>query len=253
MDIIQIPVLTDNYIYLIHDPASAETAAVDPALAEPVLAELARRGWTLTYILNTHHHNDHVGGNIELKRATACQIIASAADRHRIPGIDRAVDGGDEIRVGRYKAQVISTPGHTGGHVVYHFAEDHALFCGDTLFVMGCGRLFDGTIGQLWESLQMLQTLPDATRIFCAHEYTQNNGRFALAVDPDNLALQAKMAVVADLRAKQCPTVPSTMLEERATNPFLRADDARVQKNMGLFGKSPFEVFTALRAMKDRF
>jgi len=253
LNIVQIPVLTDNYSYLLHDPVSLETAAVDPALAQPVLDELAKRGWQLTYIFNTHHHHDHVGGNLELKAKTACQIIGPAADKHRIPGIDRCVSDRDVVMMGGYSAQVLETHGHTSGHIVYYFASENALFCGDTLFVMGCGRLFDGTIGQLWQSLQKLQTLPAATRIYCAHEYTQNNGRFALTLEPQNPALQEKMAWVNQLRANGQPTVPSTIAEELATNPFMRTDSVELQTSLGLVGKSSLDIFTAMRALKDRF
>ena len=177
LTIIQIPVLTDNYIYLIHEPVSGETAVIDPALAQPVLDVLDKKGWRLAYVFNTHHHWDHVGGNLELKQSRF-KIIAAQLDRGRIPGIDIGVSEDDVISLGRHQALVISTPGHTSGHIVYHFAEDGALFCGDTLFVMGCGRLFEGTPEQMWNSLQKLQALPPSTRIYCTHEYTQANGRF---------------------------------------------------------------------------
>ena len=253
LTIIQIPVLSDNYIYLIHDPVSRETAVIDPALAEPVLDALDKKGWRLTYILNTHHHLDHVGGNLELKQKTGCKIIAAQSDRDRIPGIDIGVNEDDVIAVGRHLAKVISSPGHTSGHIVYHFAEDGALFCGDTLFVMGCGRLFEGTAEQMWNSLQKLKALPLSTRIYCTHEYTQTNGRFALSVEPDNLQLQQKMIEVQQLRAENKPTVPSTIEQERATNPFFRADSIGVQKTLGLENESPVRVFTELRKRKDSF
>jgi hydroxyacylglutathione hydrolase len=253
LSILQIPVLTDNYIYLIHDPVSAETAVIDPALAQPVLAVLDKKGWGLTSILNTHHHWDHVGGNLELKQKTGCRIIASQSDRDRIPGIDMGVSEDDVISLGQQSARVISTPGHTKGHIVYHFAEDSALFCGDTLFVMGCGRLFEGTPEQMWNSLQKLKALPPSTRIYCTHEYTQANGRFALSVEPDNSHTQQKMLEVQQLRAENKPTVPSTIEEERATNPFFRADSISVQKTLGMEGQSPVRVFTELRKRKDSF
>ncbi|MFZ2451092.1 MAG: hydroxyacylglutathione hydrolase [Methylovulum miyakonense] len=253
LNIVQIPVLTDNYIYLIHDPVSAETAVVDPAVAQPVLDELAKRGWRLSYIFNTHHHGDHVGGNLELQAKTACQIIGPAADKHRIPGIDRCVSDQDVVTLGNHSAKVLETHGHTSGHVVYYFASENALFCGDTLFVMGCGRLFDGTIADLWQSLQKLQTLPATTRIYCAHEYTQSNGRFALTLEPENPVLQEKMVRVNQLRANGQPTVPSTIAEELATNPFLRTDSVELQKSLGLAGKGSLEIFTAIRALKDQF
>ncbi|MFA5921910.1 MAG: hydroxyacylglutathione hydrolase [Methylococcaceae bacterium] len=253
LTITQIPVLTDNYIYLINDPVSGETAVIDPALAQPVLDVLEKKGWRLTYILNTHHHWDHVGGNLELKQKTGCKIIAAQADRDRIPGIDRGVGEDDVISLGQHQARVISTPGHTRGHIVYHFAEDGALFCGDTLFVMGCGRLFEGSPEQMWNSLQKLKALPPSTRIYCTHEYTQTNGQFALSVEPDNRQLQEKMIEVKQLRTENKPTVPSTIEQEIATNPFFRADSISIQKTLGLESQSPVSVFTELRKRKDSF
>ena len=253
LTIIQIPVLTDNYIYLLHDSVSGETAVVDPALAQPVLDVLEAKGWQLTYLLNTHHHWDHVGGNLELKQKTGCQIIAAQADWARIHGIDSGVVDGDIISLGQHQARVIETPGHTSGHVVYYFAKDEALFCGDTLFVMGCGRLFEGTAEQLWASLQKLKALPPSTRIYCTHEYTQANGQFALSVEPDNKYTQQKMLEVAKLRLIHKSTVPSTIGEERATNPFFREGSSSLQKNLGLDNQSPVSVFTELRKRKDSF
>jgi hydroxyacylglutathione hydrolase len=253
LNIIQIPVLTDNYIYLLHDPATGETAVVDPALAQPVLDVLDEKGWRLTTILNTHHHWDHVGGNLELKQKTGCKIIAAQSDRDRIPGIDMGVSEDDIITLGGRPARVISTPGHTSGHVVYHFAEDGALFCGDTLFVMGCGRLFEGAPEQMWNSLQKLKAMPPSTRIYCTHEYTQTNGRFALSVEPDNCQLQQKMLEVQRLRAENKPTVPSTIAQEIATNPFFRLDSISIQKNLGLESQPTLRVFTELRKRKDSF
>ncbi|MDD1609883.1 MAG: hydroxyacylglutathione hydrolase [Methylococcaceae bacterium] len=253
LDIIQIPVLTDNYIYLLHDTVSGETAVVDPAVAEPVLDILNQHGWQLTYILNTHHHGDHVGGNLELKRHTGCQIIGANADKHRIPALDRAVVEGDVINLGTHSAQVMETAGHTSGHIVYYFAEDNALFCGDTLFVMGCGRLFEGSAEQLWQSLQKLKTLPADTRVYCAHEYSQANARFALSVEPDNVALQQKMTVIQQQRANNLPTVPSTIAEELATNPFFREDSPALRANLNCTTDAPVEVFAKLRRLKDSF
>ena len=253
LTIIQIPVLTDNYIYLIHDHGIGRNRRIDPALAQPVLDVLDKKGWRLTYILNTHHHWDHVGGNLELKQKTGCKIIAAQSDRERIPGIDIGVSEDDVISLGLHTARVISTPGHTSGHIVYYFAEDGALFCGDTLFVMGCGRLFEGTPEQMWNSLQKLKALPPSTRVYCAHEYTQANGRFALSVEPDNPQLQQKMLEVQRLRAENQPTVPSTIEQESATNPFFRPDSISIQKTLGLEHESPLSVFTELRKRKDSF
>ena len=251
--IIQIKVLEDNYIYLIHDETSGETAVIDPALAQPVLDVLDEKGWRLTYVLNTHHHWDHVEGNLEIKQRTACKVVAAQSDRERVPGIDLGVNEGDAIFLGEHKLQVIATPGHTSGHVVYYSADNLALFCGDTLFVMGCGRLFDGTAEQMYQSLQTIKALPPETRVYCAHEYTEANGRFALSIEPDNKQLQDKMLTVRQLRAEQKPTVPSTIEQERATNPFFRVDSLSVQQTLGLLGENPVRVFTELRKRKDNW
>jgi hydroxyacylglutathione hydrolase len=253
LEIVQFPALTDNYIYLLHDQQSGETAVIDPSEAEPVLQVLKQKGWQLTYILNTHHHSDHVEGNLELKRQTACQIIASDFDKQRISGVDRSVQAGEIIKLGAHSAEVIATVGHTNGHVVYYFADSNALFCGDTLFVMGCGRLFEGSAADLWQSLQKLKALPSDTRVYCAHEYSQNNGRFALTVEPDNIALQEKMNQVNELRVNGLPSVPSTIKEELATNPFLREDSASLRKNIDCLAKPAVEVFAKLRQLKDNF
>ena len=253
LDIIQIPVLNDNYIYMLHDSVSLETAVIDPALEQPVLDMLAEKGWQLSFILNTHHHWDHVGANLALKQQTGCKIIAAASDRERIPGIDVGVEQGDVISLGEHQAQVVETPGHTSGHVVYYFAEDQALFCGDTLFVMGCGRLFEGTPQQMYASLQTLKALPPSTRVYCTHEYTLANATFALSVEPDNIFLQRKLLTVTQLRAANIATVPSTIAEEIATNPFFREDSISIQKELGLVGAEPDVVFTALRRRKDDY
>lgn len=253
LTILQLPVLNDNYIYLIHDPVSGETAAVDPAVAQPVLNILDQKGWQLTAILNTHHHSDHVGGNLELKQLTGCTVIAPLSDRNRIPGLDRGVVDGDVITLGKHSARVISTPGHTSGHVVYHFADDNMLFCGDTLFVMGCGRLFEGTAEQMWHSLQKLKMLPGSTQVYCAHEYTQANGRFALTIEPNNRELQQRMEIVNRLRAESLSTVPSTIAQELATNPFFREDSLALQETIKMVNKKPVEIFAKVRRLKDRF
>jgi hydroxyacylglutathione hydrolase len=253
LTILTLPVLNDNYIYLLHDPVSGETAVVDPAVAQPVLDVLDQNGWQLSMILNTHHHGDHVGGNLELKHFTGCTIFAPLSDQHRIPGIDRHGVDGDVLTLGKHSAKVISTPGHTSGHVVYHFADDNALFCGDTLFVMGCGRLFEGTAEQMWHSLQKLKALPASTQIYCAHEYTQANGRFALTVEPCNQALQQRMDVVNQQRSEHLPTVPSTIEQELATNPFFREDSPALQETIKTMNKKPVEIFAQVRRLKDNF
>lgn len=253
LEVIQIPALSDNYIYLLHEAESGETAAVDPADAEPVLRALAERGWRLTQVLNTHHHGDHVGGNLELKRRTGCTITGSEQDRGRIPGIDRAVREGDIVHVGSAAAHVLFVPGHTLGHVAYWFRDESLLFCGDTLFAMGCGRLFEGTAEDMWGSLKRLRELPPETRGYCAHEYTETNGRFALTVEPDNPALLARMEEVRRLRRLGRPTVPFRIADELATNPFLRPESPAIRAALSLRQASEQDVFAETRRRKDHF
>ena len=253
LDIRQIPVLSDNYVYLIREPVGGAVAVVDPAVPEPVLEEADRLGWTITHILNTHHHGDHVGGNRKIKAATGCTIVGPRADAARIPGIDVEVGDGERYAFGNEEAQVFDVPGHTRGHIAFWFAASEALFCGDTLFALGCGRMFEGTPQQFWASLSKLRALPDATRVYCAHEYTQANARFALSVDGGNADLVARADRVDAARARHEPTVPSLLGEEKATNPFLRADDAAFAARLGLAGGDPVDVFAEVRARKDNF
>lgn len=226
--ILRLPALSDNYVWLVHDPVSTETIVVDPAQADPVLAALAERGWTLTAIWNTHWHPDHTGGNDGLKAATNCIVIAPAAEAAKIPTADRLVGEGDRVAIGTHRAAVLEVPAHTAGHIAYHFAEDALVFVGDTLFAMGCGRLFEGTAEQMFANMQRLAALPDSTQVYCAHEYTLSNARYARVAEPDNAAITARLAAVERLRAAGEATVPTTIGEERATNPFLRATDARM-------------------------
>ncbi|MEN8260820.1 MAG: hydroxyacylglutathione hydrolase [Pseudomonadota bacterium] len=253
LDILQIPVLNDNYVYLVRDHGSGATAVVDPAVAQPVIDALEHKGWQLTHILNTHHHGDHVGANVELKRKYRCTIAGARADRHRIPGIDVELAESDIFSLGESNAVVLEVPGHTVGHIAYYFPDDAALFCGDTLFVMGCGRLFEGSAKQMWQSLEKLKALPGHTRIYCAHEYTQTNGRFALTVEPENPSLRQIMRTVDELRRQNRPTVPSTLDQELATNPFLRSRSHDLQKTLDMVGADPLEVFAETRRRKDRF
>ncbi|MFC3052472.1 hydroxyacylglutathione hydrolase [Kordiimonas pumila] len=253
LEIVQIPVLHDNYLYLLHAHESGETAIVDPAVEDPVVAELEKRSWNLTHILNTHHHNDHTGANLALKGRYDATVIGSANDQARIPGIDIAVGEGDQITLGDNMASVYFVPGHTRGHIAYFFASNKALFCGDTMFSMGCGRLFEGSPDQMWQSLSKLMSLPDDTRIYCAHEYTQSNGTFALSVEPENKALQSRMAEVIRLRDAGKPTVPSILALEKETNPFLRPMSEEIQENVGLIGAPLPAVFAEVRRRKDSF
>jgi hydroxyacylglutathione hydrolase len=253
LEVVRVPALTDNYLWLVREPESGAVAVVDPAEAAPIERALAERNWRLTHILNTHHHGDHVGGNLALKAATGCTIVGPRADRARIPGIDVEVGDGERYRFGAATAEVFDVPGHTRGHIAYWFAASDALFCGDTLFLMGCGRLFEGTPAQMWDSLGKLKRLPGSARIYCAHEYTQSNARFALSVDGGNAALVARARAVADARARGEPTVPGTLAEELATNPFLRADRPELAAAVGLPPGDPVAVFAAVRRAKDQF
>jgi hydroxyacylglutathione hydrolase len=223
LEIIRIPVLSDNYVWLVHDPVSGETMVVDPAVAAPVLAEADARGWQITQIWNTHWHPDHTGGNAEIKAATGCVITGPEAERERIPTLDRFVAEGDHVALGAVAAQVLDVPAHTAGHIAYYFADDQAAFVGDTLFAMGCGRLFEGTADQMYSNMRKLEALGDETQVYCAHEYTLSNGRFALTVEPDNQALVDRIASVTAMRERGEPTVPTSIALERATNPFMRA------------------------------
>lgn len=226
LEVVRIPVLSDNYIWLVHDAASGETVAVDPAVADPVLEAAAARGWRIDQIWNTHWHGDHTGGNAAIKAATGCIITGPAAEAERIGTLDRMVGEGDSVRIGDHVAQVMAVPAHTAGHIAYHLSDERIAFVGDTLFAMGCGRLFEGTAAQMFANLQRLAALPEDTRVYCAHEYTLSNGRFALTVEPDNAALAARVAAVEAARARGEATVPTSIGEERATNIFMRARDA---------------------------
>lgn len=225
LDIVRVPALDDNYVWLLHDPVSEETVVVDPAEAAPVIAVAKERGWTISQIWNTHWHPDHTGGNAELK-ALGATVSGPAAEADKIPTLDHALREGDTVRIGAHVARVIETPGHTAGHIVFHMAEDDVLFSGDTLFAMGCGRLFEGGPAQMFANMQRLAALPEETLVYCAHEYTQSNGRFAAAAEPDNHAVIERMKDVDARRAAGEATVPTTIALERATNPFLRASSA---------------------------
>ena len=238
LEIVRVPVLSDNYAWLIHDPDSGDTVAVDPGEAQPVLDAAAARGWTVGQVWTTHWHPDHTAGNVAMK-AAGVRISGPAAEADRIPTVDVQVGEGDTVAIGGHVADVMLVPGHTAGHIAFHLAADRAVFTGDTLFAMGCGRLFEGTPAQMFANMQRYATLPDDTMVYCGHEYTQSNGRYALVADPGNAAIAERMAVVDAMRASGEATVPTTIGQERATNPFLYADNV--------------ETFAALRQGKDDF
>lgn len=253
LEVHMFPCLQDNYGFLVHDPQAGLTAVIDTPDVVAIEAALIERDWALTHILNTHHHFDHAGGNLEIKQKTHCTIVGPRADAERIPGIDIQLGDGDVFEFGRHRATIFDTPGHTRGHIVYHFADARLAFVGDTLFAMGCGRLFEGTPEQMWSSLQKIMQWPDDTKLYCAHEYTQANARFALSVEPDNAALRARSEEVDRLRAQGQATVPTTLGLEKATNPFLRPTSPALQSTLGLPADNLVEVFARTRQLKDSF
>lgn len=247
----QFTCLSDNYGFLLHDTDSHETVCIDTPDAQACLLEAEMKGWRITQIWNTHWHPDHAGGNAAIKAATGCTITAPAGDAAKIEGVDRMVDQGDTVLIGAVAAHVLNVGGHTLGHVAYHLPQANHAFVGDSLFALGCGRMFEGTAPQFWASLARLKALPPSTLIHCAHEYTASNARFALHADPDNAALAAYADEIAAKRAAGEPTVPALLERELATNPFLRADDPAMQARWG--GSDAVATFAALRAAKDSF
>lgn len=239
LEIVAVPAFTDNYLWLVRDPDSGEVAVVDPGDAAPVLAEVGRRGWNIGQVWNTHWHSDHTGGNAEVVAATGARLSAPEAEADRIAGVDIQLKDGDTVRLGAHVGEVWAMPGHTLGHIALVFREDGVAFVGDTMFVMGCGRLFEGTPEQMHASLQRLATLPDPTLVYCAHEYSLSNARFAAHLHPQDAAVADRLAAIEASRAAGKATVPTSIGEERATNPFLRAGDAT--------------EFAALRRAKDEF
>jgi hydroxyacylglutathione hydrolase len=247
------PCLSDNFGVLLHDPATGSTAAIDAPEAAPVEAALESAGWRLTDILVTHHHADHTGGIAALKQRHRCRVVAPAGEATRIPLVDETVRENDTVRVGSLAGRVLETPGHTGGHISYFFPADKLAFVGDTLFSIGCGRVIEGTPEMMWTSLLKLRGLPDDTRIYCGHEYTQANIRFAKTIEPDNAALGERAKQVENLLAERKPTIPSTIGEEKEANPFLRADLTEVAKAVGLAGQPAWKVFAEIRERKNKF
>jgi hydroxyacylglutathione hydrolase len=245
--------LKDNYGVLVHDPATGATAAIDAPEAAPVEAALAATGWKLTDILVTHHHGDHTAGIAELKQHHHCRVVAPRREADKIPDVDVEVSEGDTVKVGSLTAEVIETPGHTLGQINYFFPEDKLLFAGDTLFSIGCGRVIEGKPAQMWQSLLKLRALPDDTSVYCGHEYTDANIRFALTIEPGNAALNARAAEVKKQIAAGTPTIPSKLGEEKRANVFLRADEPAVAAAVGLAGKPAADVFAEVRERKNRF
>ncbi|MCM2562659.1 hydroxyacylglutathione hydrolase [Lutimaribacter sp. EGI FJ00015] len=253
LEIVTIPCLSDNYAFLAHDKASGETALIDVPEAGPILEELDRRGWQLTHILLTHHHLDHVQGIDAVLAAYPAKVVGATADAHRLPPLDIGVAEGDTVQIGGESGHVIDVSGHTVGHIAFHFPESQVAFTADSLMALGCGRLFEGTPGQMWQSLQKLAALPPETLICSGHEYTATNARFAQTIEPGNTRLMSRIDRIGEARAKGLPTVPSLLSVELETNPFLRADQPGVRQGVGMEGAAPDEVFAEVRRRKDAF
>ena len=253
LEIHQFRCLSDNYGFLVHDTDSGLTACIDTPEVEPTLAALEAKGWSLTHIWNTHWHPDHTGGNLEIQEKTGCKIFGPRNERDRIPGIETELGEGSTFDFGAHPVRVFDVPGHTSGHVAFWLPDDGVAFVGDTLFALGCGRLFEGTAEQMWDSLGKLAALPPETVMYCAHEYTQANAQFALSVDPENAALVERVQEIDALRAQGVPTVPTTLASELATNPFLRAEEPEFQRSLDMEGADPVEVFAETRKRKDNF
>lgn len=250
-EIISVPILTDNYVHVIHDPKSGATACIDPGVAEPVIQAVHSRGWDITHILLTHTHGDHIGGVAEIAETFGAHVYGSANACDSVSRCTHALSEGQKIKVGELTAQVLDVPGHTQNHLAYVFSG--ALFCGDTLFSLGCGRLLGGTAAQLWCSLQKIRNLPADTKIYCAHEYTQANADFAISIDPTNQDLKQRIVEVDALRAAHKPTIPSTLASEIKCNPFLRCDNFAFKSQFGMMACDPENVFAELRRHKDNF
>jgi len=254
VEVIRVPCLDDNYGWIIHEKDTGATAIVDTPEAGPYQRELAKRGWSLSHIFNTHHHWDHTGSNLELK-GDGVTIYGPVKERTKIPGIDCAVGDGDTFEFGNQKIEILDVGGHTKGHIAYHFPQSQLVFPGDAIFALGCGKMFEGTPTQYWKSLQTLRSLPDPTIIYCAHEYTMGNAKFAISVEPSNEQLVTRVKDVYDKRSKGLPTVPSTMGEEKQTNPFLRFDISdEIRTNVGATDKDDLStIFAKVRSAKDNF
>lgn len=244
---------SDNYGVLVHDPETGLTAAIDAPEEQPILDAADRRGWTITHIFTTHHHTDHVEANLALKERYGLEITGPINEAVAIPGLDRTVGDGDEFLFGDHPVRIIETPGHTAGHICYHFPEDKLLFAADTLFALGCGRLLERSAQDMWHSLQKLAALRDETAVYFGHEYTLTNARFALSIDPDNVRLQARARDIETARAEGRFTIPTTIAIEKETNPFLRVNDPAIRRNLLMENRTSEEVFAEIRKRKDNF
>ncbi len=253
LELVTIPCLSDNYAFLVHDPDTGQTACVDVPEVGPILAALRARGWVLSHILLTHHHDDHIAGVGALREATGARVLGAAADAHRLPPLDQALAEGDSFAIGAHKVALIDVPGHTGGHIAFHIPSAAMVFTGDSLMAAGCGRLFEGSGAQMWASLQKLAALPPDTLVCSGHEYTASNIRFALTLEPANAALISRSKAVDEARRRLDPTVPSRLSDELATNPFLRAHLAEMKARLGLPDAADPVVFAEIRSRKDRF
>lgn len=252
LEIHQFPCLSDNFGVLIRDPARDVTASIDAPDAGAVTAALKEKGWTLTHILTTHHHADHTDGNLALKQQTKCTIVGPRAEAAKIPAIETKVGDGDTFQFGGHEVQVLETPGHTAGHISYYIPSAKVAFVGDTLFAVGCGRVIEGNAQMMWTSLRKLMALPKDTTVYCGHEYTQSNAKFALTIEPDNTALQKRAKEIDALRAAGKATLPTTIGLELETNPFLRPHVAAIQQRLGMAGKPEWEIFGEIRERKNR-
>lgn len=253
LELVTVPCLSDNYAFLIHDDVTRRTALIDAPEAEPIMEVLTGRGWELSDLLLTHHHSDHIQGVEELHHAYDCRILGGRADQHRLPPLDIALGEGDVEAVCGEDVHVMEVPGHTVGHIAFWLPGAQIVFTGDTLMALGCGRLFEGTANQMWDSLSRLMALPDETTVCSGHEYTLSNAKFALTIEPENAALKARAEAVADATIAGKPTVPSLLAEEKATNPFLRAHLSEVKEGLAMAGCSDAEAFAEIRARKDAF
>jgi len=248
-----IPCLTDNYAYIINDNVSKKVGVVDPSEASPIITYLKKQNLKLDYILNTHHHYDHIGGNIELKKLYNAKVIGFVGDKHRIPGIDITLEDNVKWIFGKSSVKILHIPGHTLGHICFFFENEKIAFTGDTLFSLGCGRIFEGTFEQMFKSLEKIKSLPKDTRIYCGHEYTDNNGKFCISIDKENEKLKDRIKEVQIKRKRNQPTLPVSLGQELDTNIFLRCDDKKIKNNIKMKTSSELEIFTKLRNLKDKF